>query len=178
MRGEHRTLCIDTDALALRGTVAGKKILVAPERVHGMGTGGEGELLEGLSLEEGDSLDPLLKGIQTALIVLSVSGGTGSALGPSLVRRLKKQGSEVVVFAMTPFGFEGRKKKEKAESALKALRNSADAVLVFGNDRLLETSMAKRFKGGSACIESGFGKNDSWISPCDGEGGIGAFGRR
>ena len=25
--GEHRTLCIDTDALALRGTVAGKKIL-------------------------------------------------------------------------------------------------------------------------------------------------------
>ena len=85
--GEHRTLCIDTDALSLRGTVAGKKILVAPERVHGMGTGGEGELLEGLSLEEGDSLDPLLQGIQTALVVLSVSGGTGSALGPSLVRR-------------------------------------------------------------------------------------------
>ena len=23
--GEHRTLCIDTDALALRGTVAGKR---------------------------------------------------------------------------------------------------------------------------------------------------------
>ena len=71
--GEHRTLCIDTDALALRGTVAGKKILVAPERVHGMGTGGEAELLEGLSLEEGDSLDPLLSGIRTAMVVLSVS---------------------------------------------------------------------------------------------------------
>ena len=68
--GEHRTLCIDTDALALRGTVAGKKILVAPERVHGMGTGGEGELLEGLSLEEGDSLDPILAGIQIGIVVL------------------------------------------------------------------------------------------------------------
>ena len=47
--GEHRTIAIDTDALALRGTVAAKKILVAPERVHGMGTGGEWELLDGLS---------------------------------------------------------------------------------------------------------------------------------
>lgn len=138
--------------------MAGKKILVAPERVHGMGTGGEGELLEGLSLEEGDSLDPLLKGIQTALVVLSVSGGTGSALGPSLVRRLKKQGSEVVVFAMTPFGFEGRKKKEKAESALKALRNSADAVLVFGNDRLMETSMAKDLREGQRALNRALAK--------------------
>lgn len=93
--------------------MAGKKILVAPERVHGMGTGGEGELLEGLSLEEGDSLDPLLKGIQTALVVLSVSGGTGSALGPSLVRRLKKQGSEVVVFAMTPLDLRVERKRRR-----------------------------------------------------------------
>ncbi len=156
--GEHRTLCIDTDALALRGTVAGKKILVAPERVHGMGTGGEGELLEGLSLEEGDSLDPLLQGIQTALVVLSVSGGTGSALGPSLVRRLKKQGSEVVVFAMTPFGFEGRKKKEKAEASLKALRQAADAVLVFSNERLLETSMAKDLREGQRSLNRALAK--------------------
>lgn len=28
--GEHRTLCIDTDALALRGTVAGKKYSSRP----------------------------------------------------------------------------------------------------------------------------------------------------
>ena len=170
--GEHRTLCIDTDALALRGTVAGKKILVAPERVHGMGTGGEGELLEGLSLEEGDSLDPLLKGIQTALIVLSVSGGTGSALGPSLVRRLKKQGSEVVVFAMTPFGFEGRKKKEKAESALKALRNSADAVLVFGNDRLLETSMAKDVREGQRALNRALAKTIHGLAHVMEKGGL------
>ncbi|NCZ53251.1 MAG: hypothetical protein EBY81_05085, partial [Verrucomicrobia bacterium] len=89
--GEHRTICIDTDALALRGTVAAKKILVAPERVHGLGTGGEPELLEGLSLEVGDSLDPILSGIQTAIVVVAVSGGTGSVLAPSLVRRLKME---------------------------------------------------------------------------------------
>ena len=85
--GEHRTVCVDTDALALRGTVAQKKILVAPERVHGMGTGGEPELLEGMTLEEGDSLNPILTEIRTALVVLSTAGGTGSGLGPSLVRR-------------------------------------------------------------------------------------------
>ena len=141
--GEHRTICIDTDALALRGTVASKKILVAPERVHGLGTGGEGELLEGLSLEEGDSLDPILKGISTALVVLSVSGGTGAALSPSLVRRLKKQKAEVVVLAVTPFAFEGTRRKSRATHCLHELRKVADAVLVFNNDRLLESSMSK-----------------------------------
>jgi cell division protein FtsZ len=156
--GEHRTLCIDTDALALRGTVAGKKILVAPERVHGMGTGGEAELLEGLSLEEGDSLDPLLSGIRTAMVVLSVSGGTGSALGPSLVRRLKKQGTEVVVLAVTPFGFEGRKKRELSEKALRELRQVADVVLVFSNERLLESSMSKDLREGQRSLDRALAK--------------------
>ena len=141
--GEHRTICIDTDALALRGTVAAKKILVAPERVHGLGTGGEPELLEGLSLEVGDSLDPILSGIQTAIVVVAVSGGTGSVLAPSLVKRLKMEKAEVVVMAIAPFTFEGGRRKERANRCLAELRKVADAVLVFSNDRLLESSMAK-----------------------------------
>ena len=170
--GEHRTLCIDTDALALRGTVAGKKILVAPERVHGMGTGGEGELLEGLSLEEGDSLDPLLAGIRTAMVVLSVSGGTGSALGPSLVRRLKRQGSEVVVLAVTPFGFEGRKRKERSEKALRELRQVADVVLVFSNERLLESSMAKDLREGQRALDRALAKTVHGLAHVMEKGGL------
>lgn len=141
--GEHRTICIDTDAFALRGTVASKKILVAPERVHGLGTGGEPELLEGLSLEVGDSLDPILAGIQTSIVVVSVGGGTGSMLAPSLVRRLKMEKAEVVVMAIAPFGFEGARRKERANRCLAELRKIADVVLVFSNDRLLESSLAK-----------------------------------
>jgi len=141
--GEHRTICIDTDAFALRGTVASKKILVAPERVHGLGTGGEPELLEGLSLEVGSSLDPILAGIQTSIVVVSVGGGTGSMLAPSLVRRLKTEKAEVVVMAIAPFGFEGARRKERANRCLAELRKIADVVLVFSNDRLLESSLAK-----------------------------------
>lgn len=141
--GEHRTIAIDTDALALRGTVASKKILVAPERVHGMGTGGEWELLEGLSLEEGDSLDPILGGLATAIVVFSACGGTGSALAAGLIKRLKQQKTEVVVIAVTPFAFEGGRKKDRATRCLHEVRKLGDAVLVFSNERLLETSMAK-----------------------------------
>jgi len=141
--GDHRTVAIDTDALALRGTVAAKKILVAPERVHGMGTGGEWELLDGLSLEEGDSLDPILGGLSTAIVVFSACGGTGSALGSGLIKRLKKQKTEVVVMAVSPFAFEGNRKKDRATRCLHEVRKLADAVLVFSNERLLETSMAK-----------------------------------
>ena len=170
--GEHRTLCIDTDALALRGTVAGKKILVAPERVHGMGTGGEMDLLEGLSLEEGDSLDPILAGIQTGIVVLSTSGGTGSALGASLVKRLKKQGSEVVVMAITPFAVEGRKKKERAEKCLRELRQVADAVLVFSNERLLETSMAKDLREGQRSMDRALAKTIHGLAHVMEKGGL------
>lgn len=170
--GEHRTLCVDTDAQALRGTVAGKKILVAPERVHGMGTGGEGELLEGLSLEEGESLDPLLAGIQTAMVVLSVSGGTGATLGPSLVRRLKKQGAEVVVLAMTPFHFEGRRRKEKAEGCLRELRRTADAVLVFSNERLMESSKAKDLREGQRELNRALAKTIHGLAHVMEKGGL------
>ncbi len=170
--GEHRTLCIDTDALALRGTVAGKKILVAPERVHGMGTGGEMDLLEGLSLEEGDSLDPILAGIQTGIVVLSTSGGTGSALGASLVKRLKKQGSEVVVMAITPFAFEGRRKKERAEKCLRELRQVADAVLVFSNERLFETSMAKDLREGQRSMDRALAKTIHGLAHVMEKGGL------
>jgi cell division protein FtsZ len=141
--GEHRTIAIDTDALALRGTVAAKKILVAPERVHGMGTGGEWELLEGLSLEEGDSLDPILNGLATAIVVFSVCGGTGSALAAGLIKRLKKQKTEVVVMGVSPFSFEGSRKKDRATRCLHEVRKLADGVLVFSNERLVETSMGK-----------------------------------
>jgi cell division protein FtsZ len=151
--GEHRTIAIDTDALALRGTVAAKKILVAPERVHGMGTGGEWELLEGLSLEEGDSLDPILGGISTAIVIFSASGGTGSALGSGLIKRLKKQKTDVVVMAVTPFAFEGSRKKERAIRSLHEVRKVADAVLVFSNERLLECSLGKDLREGQRGLD-------------------------
>jgi cell division protein FtsZ len=144
--GEHRTVAVDTDALALRGTVAQRKILVAPERVHGMGTGGEPELLEGMTLEEGDGLNPILMGIKTAIVVISTAGGTSSVLGPSLVRRLKSQATEVVVMAVTPFTFEGTRRQDRAAHCLAELRKSADVVLAFSCDRLLETSLAKDLK--------------------------------
>ena len=156
--GEHRTVCVDTDALALRGTVAQKKILVAPERVHGMGTGGEPELLEGTTLEEGDGLNPILMGIKTAIVVLSTAGGTGSAMGPSLVRRLKAQATEVVVMAVTPFTFEGARRKDRAMHCLAEMRKSADVVLTFSCDRLLETSLAKDLKEAQRAMDKAMAK--------------------
>ena len=72
--GEHRTLCIDTDALALRGTVAGKKILVAPERVHGMGTGGLRNAL--LGVKKGKNNESLIS--RNLIRSHSCSGRSGS----------------------------------------------------------------------------------------------------
>lgn len=60
-----------------------------------------------------------------------------------MIRRLKKQKTEVVVMAVSPFAFEGSRKKDRATRCLHELRKLADAVLVFSNERLLETSMAK-----------------------------------
>lgn len=45
--------------------------------------------------------------------------------------------------AITPFGFEGARRKERANRCLAELRKIADVVLVFSNDRLLESSLAK-----------------------------------
>jgi cell division protein FtsZ len=69
-------------------------------------------------------------------ICTGLGGGTGSGAAPAVAQVAREAGSLVVVFATMPFAFEGKRRATQAQEALARLRENADAVICFENDRM------------------------------------------
>jgi cell division protein FtsZ len=69
-------------------------------------------------------------------ICAGLGGGTGSGAAPAVAQVARESGSLVVVFATLPFAFEGKRRMAQAQEALAKLRENADAVICFENDRM------------------------------------------
>jgi cell division protein FtsZ len=85
------------------------------------------------------------KEISAALLdrdIVVMLGGLGGELGGwgmSLVGRVARiLGDASVAFATVPFTIEGPIRRQLAEAQLRLLQKRADAVVTFGNDRLLQ----------------------------------------
>ena len=55
-----------------------------------------------------------------------------------IVKTAREQNSLVLVCATLPFSFEGRRRSQQAQEALRAIQQYADAVMCFENDRMGE----------------------------------------
>jgi len=128
---------IDTDEQSIRGSVVEEKFLLGKPRVRGMGCGGDPEQGKFLWEEQELEVAEMLDGLDSAFVILSLGGGTGSGCGPELVKWLKKKGIEVVVMAISPFEFEGNSRAGHAVAALKELRRTGVPVFSFSNNRSL-----------------------------------------
>lgn len=140
LHGHHQfdLWALDTDMQTLDGSVIREKMLLGREAMHGMGSSGEAEMARECLIENVEELKLAASGCQHLAIVVGLGGGTGAALAPHLVDLAVEDGARVVVFAATPFGFETRRRHDQAQRALSRMRANADAVLVFGNDQLLD----------------------------------------
>ncbi|MDR1192178.1 MAG: hypothetical protein LBK60_11055 [Verrucomicrobiales bacterium] len=130
-------LGFDTDGQVMRGSVLDEKMLLGAGKIHGLGTGGDPALAAELAREERLEISGRLQGLRSAVLVAGLGGGTGGGMAPEFCRMLKQLGAAVVVVAVTPFAFEGRRRSRQAAEALAALRREADAVLCLSNGRLV-----------------------------------------
>lgn len=129
---------LDTDMETLDGSVVREKMLLGRDALHGLGTSGEVESARECLIENVEELKLAASGCQHLAIIVGLGGGTGAAIAPHLVDLATEDGARVIVIAATPFGFESRRRHDQAQRALSRMRANADAVLVFGNDQLLE----------------------------------------
>jgi len=134
---------LDTDMQTLDGSVVREKMLLGRETLHGMGSSGEVEMARECLIENVEELKLAATGCKHVVIIAGLGGGTGAALAPHLVEQAVEDGARVVVIAATPFSFESRRRHDQAERALCRMRSNADAVLVFGNDQLMDLDAAK-----------------------------------
>ncbi len=137
-------LALNTDIRTLSGSVAGERIQLGRNLTKGLGTGGDPDLGNQAVLEAEDELRAALKGRKIVFICVGLGGGTGSGAAPIVARVAREEGAFVVMFATMPFVFEGRRRREQAETALNELAVLSNALVTFDNSRMGELVLAKQ----------------------------------
>jgi len=137
-------VALNTDARALQSSMLGVKLQLGNELTRGLGTGGDPELGADAVRASEQAVREEIQGQKMVFLCTGLGGGTGSGAAPIVARMAREEGAFVVVFAVMPFAFEGRRRVRQAEEALSAVRAEADALITFDNDRLGEVVLPKK----------------------------------
>lgn len=151
-------LALNADIRTLSGSVASERIQLGRNLTKGLGTGGDPDLGQKVMMEAEKEVRSAIKGRKIVFLCVGLGGGTGSGGAPILTRIAREEGAFVVVFATMPFGFEGRRRREQAETALNELAVLSNALVVFDNNRMGELVLAKQG------IHEAFSAGDRMIS--------------
>ncbi len=137
-------LAINTDIRTLSGSVARDRIQLGRNLTKGLGSGGDPELGQQAVMEAEGEVRAALKGRKIVFLCVGLGGGTGSGAAPIICRIAREEGAFVVVFATMPFGFEGRRRREQADTALNELAVLSNALVTFDNNRMGDLVLAKQ----------------------------------
>ncbi len=137
-------LALNTDIRTLGACLAKEKIQLGVNLTKGLGTGGDPELGQQAMLEAETNVREALKGQQIVFLCAGLGGGTGSGAAPIVARIAREEGAFVVVFATMPFFFEGRRRRDQAETSLNELAVLSNALVTFDNNRMGELVLAKQ----------------------------------
>ena len=130
-----RIILADTDASS--GVPGESFILLGGNRLSGHGTGGDvvaGRLATEDSVRQ---LDEHLAGVRLAVIVTSLGGGTGGGATLETCKRLAALGIPTVVFATTPFTFEGEDRQRNARGVISMIEDAANTTFLLPLDKLV-----------------------------------------
>ncbi len=137
-------LALNTDIRTLGACMAKEKVQLGVNLTKGLGTGGDPELGQQAMLEAEASVRESLKGQRIVFLCTGLGGGTGSGAAPIVARIAREEGAFVVVFATMPFFFEGRRRRDQAETSLNQLAVLSNALVTFDNNRMGELVLAKQ----------------------------------
>jgi cell division protein FtsZ len=137
-------LLLHADARVLASCVTPEKIHLGKSLLKGLGAGGDPELGEKAALEVEADLRRAMKGQQVIFVCVGLGGGTGSGAAPVAARIAREEGAFVIVLATMPFAFEGKRRREQADVAIRELSALSDALITFDNNRMGEFVLAKQ----------------------------------
>ncbi|HEU5071511.1 MAG TPA: cell division protein FtsZ [Verrucomicrobiae bacterium] len=129
---------IDTDEASLAACAAAEKVCLEARTFRGLGTGGDPERGRELAEEQFGRLKSLCEGAQVVFLFAGLGGGVGSGAAPVVARAAKECGALVLGFVALPFDFEGARRMRQAERAHDALREFADGVVGWPNQKVFK----------------------------------------
>ena len=150
----------NTDAQALNNSQASTKIQLGLEITRGLGAGARPEIGRQAAEEAKEKIAEAMEGLNMVFITAGMGGGTGSGAAPVVAHIAKEHGILTVGVVTKPFGFEGKKRMEIADNALKDFIKEVDSIIVIPNQNLFRittdsTTLSEAFKMADNVLYSG-----------------------
>lgn len=130
-------IAANTDAQALRQSLATYRIQLGEEGTKGLGAGGNPEVGRAAAEESRELIKKAVAGSDMVFVTVGMGGGTGTGAAPVFSGIAKELGILTVVVATKPFNFEGPVRMKQAEEGLKTVEGQADTLLTIPNQKLL-----------------------------------------
>jgi cell division GTPase FtsZ len=105
---------------------------------RGFGSSGDVELVKKHFRFNDECLQEFLQQTNLVIILVSLSGGTGSGTIDAALSAARQAGAFTIVIPLMPFSFEGQKKSISAAVQLQHLQSIGDLVFPFHSDLLLQ----------------------------------------
>jgi cell division protein FtsZ len=153
-------LAINTDLQSLQQSTADITLHIGPQVTRGLGAGSNPDLGRQAAMEEYDRIKSLMKGSDMVFIAAGSGGGTGTGAAPIVARIAREIGALTVGIVTKPFGFEGSRRAQQADTGIEALHAEVDTLIVVPNNRLLSvldkhTSMVDAFRVADDVLRQG-----------------------
>jgi cell division protein FtsZ len=129
-------IATNTDAQALKTSLAATKIQLGIEVTHGLGAGADPEVGRRSAEESESFLKESLSGCDMVFVTAGMGGGTGTGGAPVVARIARESGALTVGVVTKPFSFEGKVRMRNAEDGLEDLKRAVDTLIVIPNDRI------------------------------------------
>jgi len=129
-------IAANTDAQALRDSLAGYRLQLGAHLTKGLGVGGDPEKGRQAAEEDRDAIKESLEGADMVFITAGLGGGTGTGGSPVAAEIAKELGALTVGVVTKPFMFEGPIRFKQAEEGLKNMKKKVDTLIVIPNQRL------------------------------------------
>ncbi len=130
-------IAINTDAQALLMSDADVKLDIGRELTRGLGAGADPEVGRQAADDHSTEIEEVLKGADMVFVTAGEGGGTGTGGAPVIARIARTLGALTIGVVTRPFGFEGRRRSNQADTGIDQLRDEVDTLIVIPNDRLL-----------------------------------------
>lgn len=133
-------IAANTDAQALKNSLAPVKIQLGSSTTRGLGAGGDPRVGEAAAEESYKELNAALSGADMVFLTAGMGGGTGTGSIPIAARVARSLGAVTVAVVTTPFMFEIGRRQQNAREGLAKLRAYTDTLITIPNDRLLKVA--------------------------------------
>lgn len=127
---------VHTDARLLSQSTLAQKLLLGTSLTRGLGAGGDPDIGEAAAEADAPALRGLCQGADLVVVVAGLGGGTGSGTAPVVARLARESGALVLALVALPFDFEGTRRQQQAQLALRQLKTACDAVICLPNQKV------------------------------------------